>query len=596
MDVHTAGPDPLLTASLYCAGCVDEALGSFVAPLRSSLQSVHPADPPLLWVLRQQGAAAHIELHLHAPEAERERLRRILETAAHAFLSELRRAAAGGVAPSLPSSGARPRDAPAATASASASDASFLCTGYERSPLLFGDPPLLEDDAHVMRLVRCFSASCDLVLRSFDRPGVPAHGARQAALLEILLRGLAPLAAEPAKVRAYLAFHRDWIVRYPVLVTRKGPRKARAVFTLLGRQLAGIGLATRDGLRRRAEELWTAWPSSAPESAESRFSESLDRLGRSLLPLSNRRDLALDPFAHGPLFPIFFKVFHLAANQLGVGFLDEAFAHHLLLASLGEGRPPPAFVFLRAKLEKPRPASAVSEEGVHALSAAYPWTFYVTLASAGGGAWVQRFFAAHGDAYDQAKAALDQLRDAARGAARLARAEALLDLVDRRMQVLAKQDLVSRGVLGRFYAGTVAYYHYCRGDLARAAAALDEAQAHLVAAVDAERALLPALPLSADIPLQKARIARRQRHWSEMRRHLRQLCDVQAGRRPLCVLSDGKEVTYELLGRLYGDRSRFSREQQRAIADLIDLDQRLAWANRRVQDLFAPRELLIGYS
>ena len=126
---------------------------------------------------------------------------------------------------------------------------------------------------------------------------------------------------------AYLKFHRDWLVRFPLLRQEGGEEQARRVLTVFAGR-AGKMAAAVQALARHVEA--TAGTALGP------WGDALTELGAYVSPLAADAAYDHDPFARGPLFPAVFKVFHNLANQLGLPMPDEAFAYHLLLTAAAD--------------------------------------------------------------------------------------------------------------------------------------------------------------------------------------------------------------------------------------------------------------------
>jgi len=590
-------PDPVMTADLYCSGRLDEAICRVAAPFWADFSALYPAGQPFLWLVRYWRRGEHLKLRVHAPPERRERAREMLMMAAKTYFHAL--TGPPHSAEPMPKPG---RDDPTLIDEedgdpAAAADRNLLWTRYRRSPVLLGDEALLGDDGYVARIERCFGGACELAMGGLrvDERGACPHGVRQSALIQAVVAGLAGACASPAERRAYLAFHRDWIVRYPVLLVRCGNAKAEEVLALLEHGASQAGKSTLAGLGAMVEQAWsTSRPDCGGEGREDAWRRSLRDL-RTYLSGFGDPAYTSDPFAEGPLFPALFKVFHQLANQLGVKTLDEGLAYHLLLqatAAPGEIR---RFVLVPAPLEETAAGEDAGDSRTHPLDASYPWNYLVSLASTEGRLWVERFLEQQQKPLDWTNEALRLLRAHELGDDRLSKAAALLGRAAEETRALVGADPAAYGVFGRFYFGTLAYYHYCYSDFELASRALDHANSCLVAAVHEQRCLLPATPLNADLPLQKARIALRRRLWREMALHLGELRDMQADRQPLCVLEDGTPVYYRTLGSVFAAAGELTTEQQKAVGNLLDKSQRLRAVNRRIQQLYTPPHLLIWY-
>jgi len=98
--------------------------------------------------------------------------------------------------------------------------------------------------------------------------------------------------------------------------------------------------------------------------------------------------------------------------------------------------------------------------------------------------------------------------------------------------------------LDQIYYPLLAYYHYVTEDFALAGQDLDRADQAIATAIDLEPFLLPLAFRCSELELHRARIARNQRRWDEMRLHLdKALGMVVHESCPLCVRPSGAAVT-----------------------------------------------------
>jgi hypothetical protein len=289
----------------------------------------------------------------------------------------------------------------------------------------------------------------------------------------------------------------------------------------------------------------------------------------------------VDPFADGPLFPVLFRLFHATARQFGLALLDEAFLHHLLAAG---GRS--SFCLAPHLHLLPEPEAAGQGAAPAALEEDYPWREMVAAASGDGRAWLESYHeseAAIGVAMTRALALLrrGELDESTR---------LMAEVAAHREEIRARRPGVFH-VLGRFYHGERAYYEYLTGNTVEAERQMDAAAEAVRRAVDTHRFLLPLAPLVVDIPLQKARIARRNRNWAEMEGQLHAMYEMEAGTRPLCVLEDGTVVDYALLGRYFASLA-IPDERRGAAEKMLDPVARLRALRAVTTRLYAPPELV----
>lgn len=327
--------DPLVTASVYRSGDLDEVLDRAVRPVVEHLEESYPRDAATLWTLRYARGGEHLKIRLHGPREDEGELRDRLAAAVTSYLESLE--------PPEPDAEQRSREQATPIdredeISTRHPDRSFLWTDYRRSHVCFGYAPFLDDEPYLARMAWCQGRGTELLLERLEagEDGRFPHGAVQAVLLDALLIGLGALRITAEERLAYPAYHRDWLLRGGLKQSRHqdGPRKMRETLRRFDAQLEPLA-ATRTELERRAGVAWTGEgdESTAIPPTLALWSRSLQHLQGRVEVLCRDPSYHLDPFADNPAFPCFFKVFHGFANQLGLTPLNEAFAHHLLLAS-----------------------------------------------------------------------------------------------------------------------------------------------------------------------------------------------------------------------------------------------------------------------
>lgn len=312
-----------MTANLYCEGLQDAALHGALAPFGARLRAGDPERAGFLWIVRYPKGGEHLKVRIHAP-AEREAcLRDLLRETVDAWLATL-----------PPADAERPRqDAPGLPAidpedetDSPWPDRSLVWTRYRRSHVSLGGAPFLADDGSVARLTSCLGAGCAVVLDALvpDSAGRVSDSLRQTTLLQLLIGGLAAVGFGADERATYLAYHRDWLVRFSL----KGGGDAEKTRELLARfdqRAEQMGDALR-ALRDAAESAW-----GAPPDRDDRWQQALAELAGYVARFRGDPACRLDPFSEDPVFTPVFKVFHGTANQLGLGMLPEALTCHLLL-------------------------------------------------------------------------------------------------------------------------------------------------------------------------------------------------------------------------------------------------------------------------
>jgi hypothetical protein len=147
-------------------------------------------------------------------------------------------------------------------------------------------------------------------------------------------------------------------------------------------------------------------------------------------------------------------------------------------------------------------------------------------------------------------------------------------------------------LLGRFFLGSEAYLHYSTGDLALAEEILLEAGASLERAIDREECLAPCAPLNADIPLQRARIARRRNDWQVVARELSLLADLETGRRPLHRRPGSPPIDYDLITHICQSNPNLSAADRAVIHQYVAAEHRIPRLNRWIRGFYISKGLL----
>ncbi len=321
-------PDPQVTANVYCDRRLDEAIHGALAPLRLAMTGRDPQGLWRLWFVRYPRRGEHLKVRLHGPEGAADELRELLAAAVEICFAALPPAAEGETrkeANEVP-----PIDVEDAEEGLQP-DRSLLWTHYQRSHVSLGGPPLLGDDRYAALITTCLSRSCEAVLSSL-RPngeGQFPHSPRQTALLRLVTGGLGALGFGAEKSAAYLAYHRDWLLRFTASRSNTGSEKIQQVlaqFDQRADQMAGA----LEPLRAMALDAWSGGPRDSLDGTDGGWWQALRDLQAYLDRFRGNADYQLDPFATDIVFSPVFKAFHGGANQLGLNMLNEAFAHHLL--------------------------------------------------------------------------------------------------------------------------------------------------------------------------------------------------------------------------------------------------------------------------
>ena len=166
----------------------------------------------------------------------------------------------------------------------------------------------------------------------------------------------------------------------------------------------------------------------------------------------------------------------------------------------------------------------------------FQWLDYIRWSGARGRGWVERYQASSAPKKD-----IDQAMHLLR-AQRLDQGAELLRRAARGIEDITETSLSIGKALDRWYHGALAYLHYALDDFDAAHRSLDDARDAIASAIAHRAELLPLGPHCFDLRLQKARVARRQRRWPEMRGHLEVLLGMFQGEQPYCTLDDGRAI------------------------------------------------------
>lgn len=320
-------PDPQVTANVYCDRRLDDVIHGALAPLRRTMAERDAEGLWRLWFVRYPRRGEHLKVRLHGPEPAADELREILAAAVEACFAALPPAAEGE--PRKDGREVPPIDLEDADASLHP-DRALLWTRYQRDHIFLGGPPLLADDRYAALMTTCLARSCEAVLAALapNAEGQFPHSPRQTALLRLVAGGLGALGFGVEKSAAYLAYHRDWLLRFTAARSNTGSEKIRQALAQFDHRVEQMSSA-REPLRAMALDAWSGGRDSL-DGSDGGWWTALRGLQDFLDPFRGNADYQLDPFATDVVFSPVFKAFHGGANQLGLNMLNEAFAHHLL--------------------------------------------------------------------------------------------------------------------------------------------------------------------------------------------------------------------------------------------------------------------------
>jgi hypothetical protein len=328
-----AFPDPVVSANIYCDGYLDEILLGAIQPVWSRLRASESWTSCYVWVIRYGKGGEHLKVRIHGPRDEQQRFRDLLIESTERCLSRL---------PARSSSRRRSRpEIPSIDVEDEVEheypDRTLLWTTYRRSFVSLGSEPFLSHDDYAAHMTEALGRGLGMALTNLGQapPGreVPFRR-RQTTLLKALIEGLPALGlGGTQQAAAYLAYHRDWLLRFFV----GDEAKERELRLHFDRQSVAMGAAVKQlGELLTTERGGDVDGGDAVDDTESLWRNSLTGLALHLQGFRERPAYRTDPFAPDPRMPPVFKVFHGVANQLGLPPLEEALAHHLMLKAAAE--------------------------------------------------------------------------------------------------------------------------------------------------------------------------------------------------------------------------------------------------------------------
>lgn len=324
-------PDPLLTASLFCAGHLDELIADAVVDAWRELETMD--EQAFLWMMRYPRGGEHLKLRIHGRHAGSvEAVRPILERSARSFFADQKKRIERGefqreerrdvAAPPIDV-----EDEPDGLRD----DHELIWSQFRRSPVSLGGPPFTDRDEFVALFARCLGASCAWYLEQVADHGTLAPASRHLLFSEIVLSGLEGLGLEGDRQADFLLYYRDWQARTPMRRIGASQEKADAWLAKTHRDLASRS-ERLDAIRSLVDRRSRAGRARGPR--ESAWIRSLHDLAADIETFRGDERYEVDPFAVDMLFAPVLKVFTGTANQLGFGQMEEVKAVQLLLMTL----------------------------------------------------------------------------------------------------------------------------------------------------------------------------------------------------------------------------------------------------------------------
>ncbi|ACY14044.1 hypothetical protein Hoch_1492 [Haliangium ochraceum DSM 14365] len=344
--VDSTMADPIVTASLYCSRHIDRALHEAINPFRAALQEKLGAGA-YLWFYRYAKRGEHLKLRVHAPSADADALRALLDEHVQRFLAVVAdeppvERISKGAMPAMDVEDELETDQP---------DRSLLWTTYQRTPVIVGDLRYVQDDRHMALFTQGLAASSDYALAEV----IPAfaersyHQKRQNAFLKLAIAGMSMTDLAAPQWVTYFRYHRDWLIRHLVMISP--PEVTAEVLTEeLDQRLEGVrrilpSLANIMAAHREEDD---DSDENAPDSASATEESSAEQTPPEPTPFDTwrtataaffehvsgyrgRAEYDCDPYSEDYAFLPMFKLLHACANQLGFRISHEAYLHHLLL-------------------------------------------------------------------------------------------------------------------------------------------------------------------------------------------------------------------------------------------------------------------------
>lgn len=557
-------------AEIQCPQGLDRAVIDVLVPLQRGLDAER--EPPgSFWFLRYR-TEQQLKVYIHEREPGRAVVGRLLEERIRSGLAA----------------------DPAVEGGRLFAPVTLEWREYRHDLVNLGSSSPLDDDRYGPLLYACLNAGSAYALARLGN--APTHASRQRLLLELVADGLAALALPSTEQVAYLEYHRDWAIRFPVLRAGKSSQKAWQIRARYDEEWERMVTASQNVVRGLVETcLHRRERDETP--TEPLWVCSLRALVRHLEPFDGDPRCRLDPFASGPLWPALLKIFHVVANQLGLNVLNEGLAHHLLLrasASGGESRSGGSAGSIALVpgdlLAMPAASVPEGERGRFNFENQYLWDGLVASTGATGERWRQRYRSKGGDlgGWIRQSMALMHRRE-------MSEAKDLLDHTAARRAQLRKQEPGIYHVLGRFYYGSLAYFQYRTGELDGVDRSMSAVADEIRSAIESEPFLLPFAALATDVPLKRARLAREERRWDEAEAQLQIFCDMKLDRHPLCVLADGTQVYHRTIAELLECIPDLEEQHLPALRYLQDIALRRDQLARTIEGFYTPRGLFIAH-
>lgn len=177
---------------------------------------------------------------------------------------------------------------------------------------------------------------------------------------------------------------------------------------------------------------------------------------------------------------------------------------------------------------------------------------------------------------------------------RIEDAKAVLDGVADALRAMENPDPSKVQVIGRWFHGIWAYYHYLVGDFEEAGRELDRAHASIRDAIEKHWFLTSLASHCMDLRVQQARIERNRNRWSAMAENLDLSRQMIFGTAPFCVLQSGKPITFDTLAHHFEDL-QLGEEELSAISGFFDENGKRKDFDRHARQMYSLPGLVIQY-
>ena len=324
--VSESGADPRLSANIYCAGHLDRVVAEIIVPLWRSLDAERSAGSVWLWLMRYGKRGEHLKLRLHDPgqTLDLEAIKDRVEQDAARFFASLD--PPGEEQPPKVKTMVPPIDVEDREKEPY-EDRLLVWTSYQRHRLSLGDAELYGDDRYCELFTRAMAAATGIFLESVEEGGVEGAASRRlVTLFAGVTAALWGLGMDVDRRVSYLAYHRDWLLRFSLTPKEPNVDPALQSRNTFDKKLAAMDPAKRQNLLEKAWYFETEPMTGEVQSFSDRVCELADYAG----PIVRGLDRALDPKAEDFFDSVLFKVLQGFSNITGLRVFEEAWVHHLL--------------------------------------------------------------------------------------------------------------------------------------------------------------------------------------------------------------------------------------------------------------------------